>query len=238
MPGAYQFEAGGDPRQLLGYQEGAFVVQELGAQLVAHALGVREGEAVLDVCAGRGQKTSLLKSLVGNSGRVVATDLHEHKVRALEEEMKRLGVSVTAQTWDWTKEPPTELRGVFDRVIVDAPCSGVGTLRRRPEIARRLTAEDPVRLGALQSQIARNAALALKPDGVLLFATCSVLREEAEDIVEQLIAEGALTAVIPETSVQTALFPQGASPSAALRLLPQIHGTDGYFIARFALSGS
>ena len=234
VPGAYRFMAGGDPRRLSGFQEGAFVVQELGAQLVAHALGAAVGERVLDVCAGRGQKTMLLAEQVGGSGHVVATDLHEHKMQALAEEAQRLGVSVETRAWDWTKSPPESFQGSFDRVLVDAPCSGVGTLRRRPEISRRLTAEDPARLGELQRILLENAARAVRPGGVLLFATCSVFSEEAEQVVEavQESSERALRLESMATPVDSRLFP-GGTVEASLRLLPFKHGTDGYFVARF-----
>jgi len=232
VPLAFQFEAGGDPRSLPGFEEGAYVVQELGAQLVAHALGAQPGERILDVCAGRGQKTSLLAHAVTESGKVVATDLHNHKVRELSDEMKRLGLEVQAEVWDWAQPPPEHMRGAFDRVIVDAPCSGVGTLRRRPEIARRLTAEDPKRLAELQLKILIHAAQALRPGGVLLFATCSVLREEGEDVVERLVQESALTPGAVPTPVDRALFGEG-EVTPQVRLLPEEHGTDGYFLIRF-----
>lgn len=237
IPGAYRFIAGGDPRRLSGFQEGAFLVQELGAQLVAHALGALPGERVLDVCAGRGQKTMLLAEQVGSTGRVVATDLHEHKVQALAEEAERLNVAVETRAWDWTNPPPESFHGAFDRVVVDAPCSGVGTLRRRPEIARRLGAEDPTRLGELQRVLLLNAAQAVRSGGVLLFATCSVLSEEAEQVVEavQRMSVRPLHLEGMATPVDSRLFPQGPV-EAAFRLLPSSHGTDGYFVARFRVS--
>lgn len=237
IPGAYRFMAGGDPRRLSGFQEGAFLVQELGAQLVAHALGALPGERVLDVCAGRGQKTMLLAEQVGSAGQVVATDLHEHKVQALAEEAERLKVVVETQAWDWTNPPPESFHGAFDRVVVDAPCSGVGTLRRRPEIARRLVAEDPARLGELQRTLLLNASQAVRSGGVLLFATCSVLSEEAEQVVEavQRMSTRPLHLEGMATPVDGRLFP-GGQLAASFRLLPSSHGTDGYFVARFRVS--
>ncbi len=244
VTGSYVYFAGGDPRLRPGYDEGKFVVQELGAQLVAHALGAAPGERVLDVCAGRGQKAALLAEQVGSGGRVVATDLHAHKVRDLTQECARLGLSVGAETWDWTTPPPESFRGAFDRVLVDAPCSGLGTLRRRPEIARRLGPSDPARLAELQVRIAENAALAVRKGGVLLFATCSILAEEGEQVVTELKrrSEGMLVDAPIATAVDAALFTAGDAPDSAspdpgqrtaqLRLLPDTHGSDGYFIAR------
>ena len=237
IPGAYRFMAGGDPRRLAGFQEGAFLVQELGAQLVAHALGALPGERVLDVCAGRGQKTMLLAEQVGSAGHVMATDLHQHKVQALAEEAERLKVAVETRAWDWTNPPPESFHGAFDRVVVDAPCSGVGTLRRRPEIARRLVAEDPARLGELQRILLLNASQAVRSGGVLLFATCSVFNEEAEQVVEavQRMSIRPLHLEGMATPVDARLFPEGPT-AASFRLLPSSHGTDGYFVARFRVS--
>jgi 16S rRNA (cytosine967-C5)-methyltransferase len=228
-PQAYRYTGGGDPRKCVWYTKGAFVVQELGAQLVGRALGALRGESILDACAGRGQKTSLLVEQVGLSGRVVATDLHEHKVVALRDEMARLGLHAEALIWDWTEPAPPELRGAFDRVFVDAPCTGVGTLRRRPEIARRLGPGDPERLGELQYLICQNAAACLRPNGLLVFATCSLLREETSAVVERLRAAG-LTPAPPPKEVPPLL----RSGTTSLKLSPLRTNTDGYFIAWLA----
>lgn len=228
VPRAYRFVAGGDPRRSDFYRDGAFIVQELGAQLIGHCLGANEGESVLDVCAGRGQKTSLLAEIVGPGGRVVATDLFEHKVRALGEEMTRLGLSVEGYQWDWTTPPPPQLEGVFDRVLVDAPCTGVGTLARRPEIARRLTPEDPARMARLQLEITTNAARCLRPGGTLLLSTCSVFEEEGPSVVRQLEEVGLRP--VPVEAVPAVATPFGPE-GALLRLSPGRSETDGYFIA-------
>ncbi len=217
----------GDPRQKPGYAEGSFTVQEEGAQAIGLALGVRPGESVLDACAGRGQKSTLIAERLG-AGRLVACDLYPEKLAALSAEVARL------------KLPEVETRGVdwcvgqgglsadFDRVLVDAPCSGTGTLRRRPEILRRLGPTDPARLGALSESILRSAASRAKPGGVVLFAVCSVLREECEDVVARV------TDVLEPTPLDAPeLPPELVSGKSSLRLLPGAHGTDGYFLASF-----
>lgn len=234
VPNSFRFTAGGDPRKNEFFERGQFVIQELGAQLIGHFLGVEPGHSVLDVCAGRGQKTSLLAELSGAGGRVVATDLFGHKVRALTEEMGRLGLEVEAYQWDFTNPPPSQLEGVFDRVLVDAPCTGVGTLSRRPEIARRLTPGDPARMGALQVTIARNAARCLRPGGLLVFSTCSVLGEEGPAVVDELERAG-LRRAIPRLLPDLAQVPDlalGLAPErSTLRLSPSQSDTDGYFVA-------
>lgn len=248
IPGAEEFVGGGDPRRYPEFAQGAFSVQEAGSQCVALATGASSGQRVLDLCAGRGQKSLLLARALGAA--VTATDLHAHKLRALQDEARRIGVEVTTEEHDWTTPAPSRWHRAFDRVLVDAPCTGVGTLRRRPEITRRLNPEDASRLGALQFALIRSALPCLAPGGVLTFATCSVLHEETEQVCERLQAELGLVPSSPKTSIDDFLCTTGpgASPEeeaaessdsaqsgapAALRLLPSVHGTDGYFIARF-----
>jgi 16S rRNA (cytosine967-C5)-methyltransferase len=231
-PGAYRYTGGGDPRRFPEFSEGHFSVQELGAQMVAHSLGARPGDRVLDACAGRGQKTFLLLDVVGSEGEVLATDLHQHKVDVLVAEAARQQRSVVAQKWDWTNPPPSEMVQRFDRVLVDAPCTGVGTIHRRPEIGRRLKPEDPERLSELQGQILLNASMAVKPGGVVVFATCSVFREEGEAVLSKSISSGEFSETVPETPIDNAIFGGGGKPTSHFRLLPHMHGTDGYWIAR------
>ena len=174
----------------------------------------------------------ILAEAVGPSGEVVATDLHANKVSSLKAEALRLGLSVSAEVWDWTTPPPDKWRDHFDRVLVDAPCTGVGTLRRRPEIMRRLSPDAPARLAELQWSILSSAALTVRPGGVLLFATCSVLQEEGPALVSRLCEGGAFEPTQPVSEADVALRAEGESVPAMTHLLPLRHGTDGYFVAR------
>jgi 16S rRNA (cytosine967-C5)-methyltransferase len=218
----------GDLRQRAGYAEGQFVVQEEGAQAIAWALGARRGERVLDACAGRGQKTTLLRECVGAEGEVWAVDLYPAKLEALQRELQRLRMPpVSTAAVDWSVgsgEVPTG----FDRVLVDAPCTGVGTLRRRPEIALRLAATDVARLSELQLSILRRAAGHVRSGGRLVYAVCSVLPDEGESVVE-----GALDLLEPVPFDAPELAHVLDPDLTALRLLPRKHGTDGYFVASF-----
>jgi 16S rRNA (cytosine967-C5)-methyltransferase len=219
----------GDPRRRAGYAEGRFVVQEEGSQLVALAVGARAGERVLDACAGRGQKTTLLAERIAAEGAVWAADAHPAKLRALEGELDRLRLPpVQIAAVDWT----VGAGGVpddFDRVLVDAPCTGTGTLRRRPEIAERLRPEDPARVSALAEKILRAAATRARPGARVLFSVCSVLREECEELVARVED---LLAPRPFDAPELALL---IEPDATcFRLLPLQHGTDGFFVASFA----
>ena len=186
----------------------AWHVQEEGAQVLAHKVGAGKNDVVLDACAGRGNKTRILAD---EALAVDAADLHPNKLR-------HVGVARNTYAVDWSKGSG-DVPADYDRVLVDAPCSGTGTLRRRPEIAARLAASDITRLAALQLTITRAAATRLKPGGTLVYAVCSILREECEGVVDALIAQprkeaGELSLVEPP-----------------MRLLPHEHGTDGYFVA-------
>lgn len=184
----------GDPRALEGYREGAFAVQELGSQVVVARVGARPGERVADLCAGHGTKTLALAEDVGPDGRVVAVDLYEEKLEKLEKERARLGIEasrVETRAVDLTRGLGGLAPGSFDRVLVDAPCTGIGTIHRRPELALRLAPEDPARLAELQRALLASAAKLVRPGGRLVLATCSAAHEEGPGLADAL--EGAPT---------------------------------------------
>jgi 16S rRNA (cytosine967-C5)-methyltransferase len=217
----------GDPRQRPGYAEGSFTVQEEGAQAIGLSLGVQPGDRVLDACAGRGQKSTLFAERI-TAGSLVACDLYPEKLTALDAEAERLRLpKIETRGVDWSVGQGG-LACDFDRVLVDAPCSGTGTLRRRPEIMRRLVPEDAARLAALAESILRSASSRAKPGGRVLFAVCSVLRAECEDLTARVsdILE-------PAPFDATELPAELVAGKASLRLLPGLHGTDGYFMASF-----
>lgn len=197
----------GDPRKLPGYDEGAFVVQDEGAGLVAKLVDAQPGERVLDACAGRGGKTLQLLEAVGPTGHVTAVDVHARKLEQLGNDRARLGYpssQVTTATIDLSVGDGG-LEGGFDRVLVDAPCTGLGTLRRRPEILLRLGPQDPERMAALQLRILRRAASLVKPGGILVFAVCSGTPEEGRALVRnfEAVFSGAqrLTEAVSQVSV-------------------------------------
>ena len=228
-PLAIAARGAGRPQSLPGWAEGSWTIQEEGSQLAALAVGARSGEHLLDACAGRGNKTGLLARAVGPEGAVDACDTSGSKLERLTTDLGRLGLAARAtHAVDWTVGSG-EVTETYDRVLVDAPCTGVGTLRRRPEIALRLKEEDLATKAAAQKAIVIRAADRVRPGGSLVYVVCSVLREEAEEVVEALlVARPDFTAAPFEAPEVTGLFGNVAS----FRLLPQVQGCDGYFVAR------
>lgn len=226
-PKIFRLRKAGDVRRHPEFAEGGFVVQEEGAAFMGRALGARPSERALDVCAGRGQKSSLVAEQLGPEGELWASDLSDKKLLALNIEFDRLGLpSPQRVRHDW-KEPCSTVPRDFDRVLVDAPCSGTGTLRRRPEIARRLGAADVERLASLSEQILRNAAAHVQPTGRLVFVVCSVLRDECEAVVER-VAD-----VLAPATFDSPEVVERFGAVSQFRLLPDQHGTDGFFGACF-----
>lgn len=220
----------GDPDALVAALSSVapVLVQEEGAQLVGLALGARRGERVLDACAGRGNKTFLLAHEVGPEGSVLATDVALKKL-----EWARRLPNVEVRGVDWSSDASSELApagGTFDRALVDAPCTGTGTLRRRPEIARHREPGDPERLGALGLAIVRHVAHQVRPGGRLVYAVCSVLADECERVVQATLAAAPELELAPFEGEALGALAGGAS---TLRLMPHEHGTDGYYLASF-----
>ncbi|MDR5675490.1 MAG: 16S rRNA (cytosine(967)-C(5))-methyltransferase RsmB [Armatimonadota bacterium] len=215
------------PARLALAEEGSVVAQDEAALVVAYAVDPRPGELVVDACAAPGGKATHLAALMGNQGRVVACDVHPRKVEALARRAQALGAtSVEARRCD---ARALDVRGA-DRVLVDAPCTGLGVLRRRPEIRWRVVPEDLPRAAEVQRAILKGASDAVRSGGVLVYSVCSTEPEEGEAVVEWLLASGGF---VPDPFA----VPWGdgslRAEGGTLRLWPHHHGTDGYFIARF-----
>ena len=206
---------------------GLLYVQDEASQLVSRFLAPGKGERVLDLCAGAGGKTTHLAALMGNEGEIVAADIQAGKLKALEATARRWGITaVKTAVVDAADAASTASLGSFDRVLVDAPCSGLGTLRRNPEIRWHLTARKLGEFPPLQKRILGNAAACVKGGGVLLYSTCSVMPEENEGVVEAFL-EGHRD-FIPARP--PAGFPADVIDAKGfLRTFPHRHGTDGFF---------
>ncbi len=216
---------------LPGFNEGLFMVQDEASQLVAHLLAPQAGEQILDMCAAPGGKATHLAQLMNDQGCVTATDLNARRIRRICESAERLGLkSIQAIAADALASDYLQGRQ-FDRILLDAPCSGLGVIRRNPEAKWRLTPTEISRCAARQRQLLHAAAARLKPGGVLVYATCSTAVEEDEAIIKDFLSRH------PEFVVENGaqLLPEWADlfdNSSYLRAWPHRHGTDGFFAAR------
>ena len=217
--------------RLKGLKTGEIEIQDEGSQLVALLVGARPGEQVVDFCAGAGGKTLAIASDMNNKGHVVACDVNEARLKRCAERLRRAGLHngetrlLATETDRWVKRH----KGRFDRVLVDAPCSGTGTWRRNPDARWRAPDLGLDNLLALQSRILTSAARLVKPDGRLVYATCSILPEENEAQVAAFLAAHPTFHVVPLSEAAPHLT--AATDRDFLSLTPARHGTDGFFAA-------
>ena len=224
------------------FHAGRYYVQEASSQFVGHivaACGGIRGGRVLDLCAAPGGKTTLYSTLAGRGGLVVANEIVRNRAAVLADNVRKWGVGNVAVTVNDPSQV-ARLEGWFDAVAVDAPCSGTGTLRRHPEITWSLRSVDVETCAELQLAMVRSAAARLAPGGMLTYATCSVLREENEDVVTAFLEspEGAGFEVVPIAEA----VPEGngfavdemderSTPEGYLRTYPAPGSCDGHFCA-------
>ena len=213
------------------FLEGAYLVMDEGAQLIAPLLAPAAGERILDSCAAPGGKTTHLAALSGGKAAVVAADVSVARLRMLRENVSRTGAQgIEPVLHDFSRAPLPDTRGTFDKVLVDAPCTGMGVIRRNPDGKWRFRTEDVEGMARLQAAILRNAWMSLRPGGLLAYCTCSPLREEDEEVVRAFLGGH------PEASVEIAPAGWPGPPDARtgdgfIRLYPHRHGTDGFFAA-------
>ena len=227
--------------KLDAFTRGAFEVQDEGSQLLAMLVDARRGEMVVDFCAGAGGKTLALGASMRSTGRLYAFDTSAHRLAAFKPRQARSGLSnvhpvAIAHERD---ERIKRLAGKIDRVLVDAPCSGLGTLRRNPDLKWRQDMRSVEEMALKQSSILQNAARLLKPGGRLVYATCSLLPQENESIAELFSAQNSEFVPLDAGEIMTnlkvtatkSLCSGGPNGLKYLRLWPHLHNTDGFFAA-------
>lgn len=216
------------------FTEGKIEVQDEGSQLLAYLVAPKRGQMVADFCAGAGGKSLALGALMKNTGRLYAFDISEKRLHNLGQRLKRSGLSnLHAQVISGENDQKLKrLNGKFDRVLVDAPCSGLGTLRRNPDLKWRFEASDIAELNVKQTSILARAAKLTKAGGRLIYATCSLLQDENEAIAEVFLAANPDFVLVPANEV-LAQQQINLDTGNYLKLLPHLHGTDGFFAAVF-----
>ena len=217
-------------RELKSVVEGEFIVQDESSMLVAHALNPQKEDVILDLCAAPGGKTTHIATLMENGGKIVACDLHQHRLGLIQQNAKRLGVTnITLEQMD-ASDLPDFWQESFDKVLVDAPCSGLGVLNRRADARMKKHRYQVKELKVLQAKILDEAAKVLKPKGVLLYSTCTMIKEENEKQVEAFLKrhpEFTLDINLPSFWQNTTGGENGMK-----QFLPHLDGVDGFFIAR------
>ena len=215
---------------------GKVEVQDEGSQLLGYLLSPRRGDMVVDFCAGAGGKTLMLGALMRSQGRIYAFDISEKRLNNLKPRLKRSGLSnlYPQRIANENDIKVKRLTGKIDRVLVDAPCSGLGTLRRNPDLKWRQSPQSIEELKRKQAAILSSAANLLKPGGRLIYATCSFLPEENQEIVECFLASHSQFKLLNCAELLTQQKIQ-LDTGVYLQLSPDLHGTDGFFAAAVEL---
>ncbi|MDF0725235.1 16S rRNA (cytosine(967)-C(5))-methyltransferase RsmB [Cytobacillus sp. S13-E01] len=214
------------------FKQGLLTIQDESSMLVARALGVSINEKVLDSCAAPGGKTTHIAELLNNTGQVISLDLHEHKVRLIDQQVERLQLSnVTTKALDSRKVKEHFVEESFDKILVDAPCSGFGVIRRKPDIKFAKKESDIENLARIQLSILQAVSPLLKKGGILVYSTCTIDREENTDIIEKFLSENKDFSY--DHSIKERL-PERVQPyieDGQIQIFPQYFETDGFYIA-------
>lgn len=215
------------------FKNGFITIQDESSMLVARTLDVEPGQTVYDSCAAPGGKTTHIAELMKGTGTVISTDLHEHKVKLIKEQADRLGLTnIEVKAMDSRKAQEVFQNEMFDNILVDAPCSGFGVIRRKPDLKYTKTMQDVKQLATIQSAILNEVAPLVKKGGTLVYSTCTIDKEENTEVVKAFLENNqnfeidmSIKDLVPhklETYIQDGM----------LQLLPHYFGTDGFFIVR------
>lgn len=210
------------------YKKGLFTVQDVSSMLVAKVLNPKENSEVLDVCSAPGGKTTHIATLMNNTGKVVSRDIYEHKIKLIQNSVRRLGLkNVEVQLFD-ALALDKESVDKFDYVLADVPCSGLGIIRRKPEIKYK-TKDEFKELPKLQKQILQNAAKYVKVGGTLVYSTCTVQDNENIEVVESFLQSNKR---FEFDQIQNINIDLENEQKGYIKIYPNVHGMDGFFIAK------
>ena len=215
----------GSVRELYGFDDGLFFVQDQASQICVEALGAQARETVLDICACPGSKSFGAAINMNNEGKIIAFDLHENKLSLVRSGAKRLGIDIIDTQAHDGRIFIESLENKADRVICDVPCSGFGVIAKKPEL-RYKSPEESKNLPLIQKHILNTACKYVKSGGVLVYSTCTLLPEENEENINTFLSEH------PDFSLAPWKVGELSVESGMITLLPHIHGTDGFFIAK------
>ncbi|MBC2263284.1 16S rRNA (cytosine(967)-C(5))-methyltransferase RsmB [Listeria booriae] len=230
IPEALMMEKG-SIAETQAYHNGRCTIQDESSMLVAHALQLEDGLRILDACSAPGGKTTHIGEKMHNTGEIIALDIHPHKTKLVNKAAKRLDLTnITTEVLDARKATEQFEAASFDRVLVDAPCSGFGVLRRKPDIKYSKTEADVVNLARIQEAILAEVSTLLKENGILVYSTCTIDQQENRGVVEAFLQTH------PEFQLERVQLPekmQAYVKADYLELVPTDIGSDGFFIASF-----
>ena len=208
-------------------QNGLIYIQSISSMMPAIILEARPQEKILDMCAAPGSKTTYLASLMENRGTIDAWDIYPHKINLIRENAKRLGISIIhAEVKDATRSYPA-LYNTYDKVLLDAPCSGLGVISHKPEIKWRRSETDLMEFPKVQKKLLENASRYIKKDGILVYSTCTLNKKENENIIEEFLSSHP-----GFVNVDFSISVAGESKNGMMTLWPDQFGSDGFFLAK------
>lgn len=214
------------------FNEGLFIIQDESSMLASKILDPKPDSTVMDLCSAPGGKTTHMAEIMKNKGRIIAFDIHEHKLKLVNQNAKKLGIDIIETFLRDASIYMEEYKNTADYVLVDAPCSGLGLIRKKPEIRWRVKESDLPELQKMQYKILSNASKYLKPGGALVYSTCTITEEENENLINIFLKFNRdyeledISGYIPHS------FINNFSRNGCLKLFPNLNGTDGFFIAK------
>lgn len=230
-PDGIRIENNLEVAKITGFKEGFFTVQDESSMLVSQILDPQPGQTILDVCSGPGGKTSHLAQLMNNKGLIRAFDVHPHRLKLIEETCERLGITNVVTEVADARKLTTKVSAPVDGVLVDAPCSGLGVLGRRPDARWRKRQEDILDLQRIQKDILKETARLVKSGGTLVYSTCTITQEENQDVIESFLAQN--SDFYLDNKIERFLPSQASGNSKGwIQFLPFKDQMDGFFIAR------
>ncbi|HEX2925957.1 MAG TPA: 16S rRNA (cytosine(967)-C(5))-methyltransferase RsmB [Ruminiclostridium sp.] len=218
--------------RLEAFKNGYFQVQDESSMLAAKILGPQEGDTVIDVCSAPGGKATHMAQLMKNKGTVIARDIYPHKLKLIEQSSSRLGINIIkTELFDACKLDQSMI-GQADRVLIDAPCSGLGIIRKKPDIKYSRTEDELREIVRLQREILKNASKYLKPGGSMIYSTCTIQPEENMGIVSAFLAENEGFRLTGFEELMPEALDISSSKDGYIQLYPNINQTDGFFISK------
>lgn len=230
LPGCLLLTGTGDLERLAAFCRGEFYVQDVASRLAVMAAGPKPGSRVLDCCAAPGGKSFAAAMMMENRGELISCDIHPHKIKLLEAGKDRLGLDIIRPALQNAAAPREDWTGGFDTVLTDVPCSGLGIIRKKPDI-RYKEPEALKGLPKVQRGILDNCARYVRPGGVLVYSTCTLLRRENDEIVDGFLAAH------PDFEAEPFDLPHLGAQPGRVTFWPHIHGTDGFFAAKLRRKG-